>query len=192
MTVERKISFKQCKCNLNGINHEEAIKYNNKEINRLRWSETFEIVRPAVIALMEENISITKCMDMDTSVLELLLKDFREISPIRRSSQLGLRKVHPDVLGNIKNKGAKRNPRELSKEKQRKRQKEKRREEEVTKKSIVELKKKIKKIQGITDDWRGKRHISKVEFLKKLQKQLDILEDKLEKYQNDKNDYLDL
>ena len=29
-------------------------------------------------------------------------------------------------------------------------------------------------------------------FLKKLQKQLDILEDKLEKYQNDKNDYLDL
>ena len=120
MTVERKISFKQCKCNLNGINHEEAIKYNNKEINRLRWSETFEIVRPAVIVLMEENISITKCMDMDTSALELLLKDFREISPIRRSSQLGLRKVHPDVLGNIKNKGAKRNPRELSKEKQRK------------------------------------------------------------------------
>jgi len=86
-----------CKCGLGkSVNHESALKTNNLEIRRLRWAESFKVAKPKVIELMERNISITNCIGEDVSNLESKLAEYENKKGIRKSSQLGPRKMHPD------------------------------------------------------------------------------------------------
>ena len=157
-----------CKCHLGATDHEDTIECNKKEISRLRWAEPFKIAKPKVIALMEENISITNCIGEDSSNLEELLYEFQKKFAIRKGSQLGLREVHPDVMGNRKNKGAKRNPIELARERQRIAQ-------------FRKSKKKIKRVRAHTGEWRGVASPSKGKELDRLQKKLEKQKKKLKK-----------
>tara|TARA_B110000438_G_C15550578_1_gene536737 strand:- start:118 stop:654 length:537 start_codon:yes stop_codon:yes gene_type:complete len=175
------MTMEGCKCHLGATNHEDTIKYNEKEIRRLRWTEPFKIAKPKVIALMEENISIKNCTGEDSTSLEVLLNEFQQKSAIRKGSQLGLRKIHPDVMGNRKNKGARRDPIEVSRERQRAKKRNKRQSADhaakKNKKKIANLEKTIKRIQShIADggEWGGKYGFAnlqkKLEKLKKKQK----------------------
>ena len=170
-----------CKCHLGATDHEDTMECNKKEISRLRWAEPFKIAKPKVIALMEENISITNCIGEDSSNLEELLYEFQKKFAIRKGSQLGLREVHPDVMGNRKNKGAKRNPIELARERQRIAQFRKSKKKKETQKKIKEIKKKIKRVRAHTGEWRGVASPSKGKELDRLQKKLEKQKKKLKK-----------
>ena len=130
---------------------------------------------------MEENISIKNCTGGDSTSLEVLLNEFQEKSAIRIGSQLGLRKIHPAVMGNRKNKGARRDPIEVSRELQRVKKWNKMESvahaAKKNKKQIAKLEKRIKRIQShIADggEWGGKDGFAnlqkKLEKLKKKQK----------------------
>ena len=104
-----------CKCSLGkSVDHESILKSNTLEIKRLRWSEPFKVAKPKVVELLEKNISITTCIGGDVSNLQNKLAEYENKKAIRKGSQLGPRKMHPDVMGNRKNRGAKRDPVEFS------------------------------------------------------------------------------
>ena len=87
-----------CKCGLgNSVDHESILESNTLEIKRLRWSESFKVAKPKVVGLLEENISIAYCIGRDVSNLESKLSEYENKKGIRKSTQLGPRKIHPDT-----------------------------------------------------------------------------------------------
>tara|TARA_B100000029_G_C17232496_1_gene835887 strand:- start:29 stop:550 length:522 start_codon:yes stop_codon:yes gene_type:complete len=166
-----------CKCGLGkSVNHESVLKTNSLEIRRLRWSEPFKVAKPKVVELLERNISITNCIGEDVSNLESKLAEYENKRGIRKSSQLGARKIHPDVMGNRVNRGAIRNPEELQRERDRLSEIEKRRREKRINKEIKKLKMKIKKVEESTDpEWRGHSAHNKAVLLERWNKKLNRL-----------------
>ncbi len=115
-----------CECGLGkSVNHESVLETNNLEIRRLRWAEPFKVAKPKVIELLESNISITNCIGEDVSNLESKLAEYENKKGIRKSSQLGPRKMHPDSAhskhrGNPKKKAERRrNPKKIISESER-------------------------------------------------------------------------
>ena len=87
-----------CKCGLGkSVDHESILKSNALEIKRLRWSEPFKVAKPKVIGLLDKNISITTCIGGDVSNLQNKLAEYENKKAIRKGSQLGPRKMHPDT-----------------------------------------------------------------------------------------------
>ena len=166
-----------CKCGLGkSVDHESVLKTNTLEIKRLRWSEPFKVAKTKVIGILEKNISITACIGRDVSNLESKLAEYKNKKGIRRGSQLGPRKMHPDVMGNRKNRGAKRNPEELQRERNRLAEIKKRRRGKSINKEIKKLKKKIKKLEESTDpEWRGHSAQNKAALLERWNKKLNRL-----------------
>ena len=83
-----------CKCGLGkSVNHESALKTNNWEIRRLMGAEPLKVAKPKVIELMKRNISITICIGEDVSNLESKLSEYEHKKGIRKSSQLGPRRL---------------------------------------------------------------------------------------------------
>ena len=167
-----------CKCGLGkSVDHESVLKTNTLEIKRLRWSEPFKVAKTKVIGLLEKNISITACIGRDVSNLESKLAEYKNKKGIRKGSQLGPREVHPDVLGNRKNRGAKRNPEELQRERNRLAEIKKGRREKGINKEIKELKRKIRKIESKTGEWRESNTApTKAKLLERYQKKLEKLQ----------------
>ena len=78
-----------CECGTEGDSdaHYEKIEEINLEIERLRYSEPHETVKPTVISLINEKIDITECLGDDSSYIQEQLEEYEATPGIKYSTQ---------------------------------------------------------------------------------------------------------